>query len=103
MDVTDRNITEPMTNLADILAHLFQRYGSPTTIYLSTLNQLETLPIPSTQTILEHNQISGAIVMASTKETGILWSCTRIGRVVNRAFDSLKQRSFGTISKSLNR
>ena len=96
MDITDRNITEPMKNLADILAHIFQRYGSPTTIYLSTLNQLETLPIPSTQTILERNlvQISGAIVMASTKETGILWSCTRIGRVVNRAFDLVTQRKF---------
>ena len=71
VDITDRNITEPMTNLADILAHLFQRYGSPTTIYLSTLNQLEPSPIPSTQAILERNlvQISGAIVMASTKET----------------------------------
>ena len=63
-----------MSSLTDILAHLFQRYGSHTTIYLQTLNQLETLPNPSTQTILERNLVlfSGAIVMASTKETGIL-------------------------------
>ena len=94
VDITDKNITEPMSTLADILAHLFQRYGSPTTIYMQTLNQLETLPNPSTQTILERNliSISGAIVMASTKETGILWTCTRIGKTVNKPFDPVTQR-----------
>ena len=52
VDGTECSITEPMTSLTEILAHLFQRYGSPATIYLSTLNPLESLPTPSTQAVI---------------------------------------------------
>ena len=97
-DSIDKSITEPYKTLADLMAYLFTRYGSPTSIMTSQLDKLECLPEASNVEVLERNlvQVGSAITLSTTEEHVLLWTVTRMANVMNQCLDRPTLRTFWT-------
>ena len=88
-DKTDKLATESMSNLSDFMAYLYARYGTVQTVMIQSLDNLENLETPNQGSgeDLERNlvQISATLTLCVSEEHRVMWTCVRLGKIVNKS------------------
>jgi hypothetical protein len=96
VDSVDKHSTEHISSLQEMLAYLYRRYGTESSVFQSMLQEILNLPHPKDEKNEEVNlaKISALTSISTTPENVVLYTMERVKELVNNTLTEKSRENF---------
>ena len=96
VDAVDKHSTEHISTLQEMLAYLYRRYGTESSVFLSMLQEILRLPFPKDDKMEEVNlaKISAITSISTTPENILLYTMDKMKALVNSTLTEKSGENF---------